>query len=453
MKKSFLIFSIIIFPFLTACHNSTSKEPEISFNENILEKAPTDDDLTFFITTDWHYLSNNLTDNGEAFQTFIHSGGGKLVQDMELITDAFSNEISEQQPEVLIISGDLTTNGEKQSHMDVAKKLDKIEESGTSVYVIPGNHDINNPWARAFKADRQYKVDTVNATEFSEIYSEFGYDDAISKDPSSLSYLATPSEDVWLLMLDTNQYQENETKGNPEISGEISKESLTWISASFDFAKEKGATIIPVMHHNLVDHNALLTTGYTVNNQIEVIDLLETHTTPFVLSGHIHAQDISSVKTNYGKMYDIATSSIAIYPQQYGVLHYQSKEQLFNYHTQKTNVEKWASKSGIDNKGFEQYSHDFFGESASDMIYEKLPDNDDLSKEEMQYLADTMELLNIRYFSGTEYLNEEDLLLDERFKLWQEIPNEFLKKYVQSIQTDQDSRDNLLEIKIVHHSF
>lgn len=438
MKKSFLILLFVIFLFLTACLNSTSEELEISFNESILAKAPTDQDLTFFVTTDWHYLSNNLTDNGEAFQTFIKSGDGKQLQDMDTIIEAFSNQIAVELPEVLLVSGDLTSNGEKQSHEDVAKKLNQIEKYGTSVYVIPGNHDIDNPWAREFKGEKQYKVDTVSATEFSQIYSDFGYKESISLDPSSLSYLATPSEDVWLLMLDTNQYNENATKGYPEISGEISDNTLTWIKACFDFAEEKGATIIPVIHHNLIDHNEALSHGYTLNNNLKISDLLQTYQTPLVLSGHIHAQDISSVKTDYGKMYDIATSALSVYPQQYGVLSY-SKSSL-DYQTVKVDA-------AIDQ--FDSYSKKYFSQFASDLVTENVIVSKNLSKEDVTYLAETMKILNIRFFSGTESLNAQDLMLDDRFKLWQEIPNDFLKKYVQSIQSDQDTQDNQLIIKLL----
>ena len=48
----------------------------------------------------------------------------------------------------VVISGDLTFNGEKQSHEALAKKLLAFEErTGLQVIVTNGNHDINNPKA------------------------------------------------------------------------------------------------------------------------------------------------------------------------------------------------------------------------------------------------------------------------------------------------------------------
>jgi 3',5'-cyclic AMP phosphodiesterase CpdA len=110
-------------------------------------------DIVFYTATDLHYLSKGLTDNGEAFNKFISSGDGKQLKYIDEIFNAFTYNIKTTKPDVLIISGDLTNNGEKQSHLDLAKKLKTIEESGTPVYVIPGNHDISNPYARGFKDD------------------------------------------------------------------------------------------------------------------------------------------------------------------------------------------------------------------------------------------------------------------------------------------------------------
>ena len=46
-----------------------------------------------------------------------------------------------QKADGLILSGDLTFNGEKKSHEELAEKFKKVEKSGAPVMVIPGNHD------------------------------------------------------------------------------------------------------------------------------------------------------------------------------------------------------------------------------------------------------------------------------------------------------------------------
>ena len=96
------------------------------------------------LMTDIHYLSQSLTDGGESFTRMVEHGDGKLVHYVEEITDAALDEVVNQKPDVLILAGDLTLEGEKESHEDLAKKLEQVEEAGIPVVVIPGNHDINN---------------------------------------------------------------------------------------------------------------------------------------------------------------------------------------------------------------------------------------------------------------------------------------------------------------------
>lgn len=90
-------------------------------------------------------------------------------------------------------------------------------------------HDINNPWACKFEKDKQLPTDTISPTDFSKIYSDFGYEDAISTDEFSLSYLAAPSSKVWLLMLDTAIYKTNMQQGNPTTEGGLTAGTLDWI--------------------------------------------------------------------------------------------------------------------------------------------------------------------------------------------------------------------------------
>lgn len=136
-------------------------------------------DLTFFVTNDIHYLAKNLTEDSETFNTFIEEGDGKELLYIEDLLEAFIGDIRLQSPDFLIVSGDLTTNGEKKSHQALAEKFKAIEALGTSVYVIPGNHDIENPWALKFQNNERYFVDTITEKEFNTIYNDFGYKSVI----------------------------------------------------------------------------------------------------------------------------------------------------------------------------------------------------------------------------------------------------------------------------------
>lgn len=166
-------------------------EEEDTFNPEII------------LATDVHYFAKELTDFGQAYQTMAEQGDGKLALYVWEITDAFLDEMVERKPQTLILSGDLTLEGERGSHEALASKLERVKEAGIQVLVIPGNHDINNPKAAAYKGSDAIPVVQTTPDDFREIYGEFGYQDAISCDPNSLSYMAeTPG---WYLAVDAGQ--------------------------------------------------------------------------------------------------------------------------------------------------------------------------------------------------------------------------------------------------------
>jgi 3',5'-cyclic AMP phosphodiesterase CpdA len=412
-------------------------------------------DIVFYTATDLHYLSKSLIDNGEAFNKFISSGDGKQLKYMDEILDAFTSNIKRAVPDVLIISGDLTNHGEKQSHLDLAQKLKTIEESGTSVYVIPGNHDILNPYARAFKGDKQYVTDYINYKDFSKIYADFGYEEAISKDDDSLSYLAAPSEDLWFLMLDTNKYKDNITLRSPQLEGELSQDTLSWIIKCSTLAEENGASIVTVMHHNILDHSEVIREGFTLDNNEEALKVFKDNNLNLVLSGHIHIQDICSDNNETSSIYDIASNSLAIYPHQYGILKYSSQDNSIDYNTARVDVEGWAKDKGIADENlnnFKKYSEAYFGRFAYDMASRQFAKASNYSENQIKSMSEIMRTLNLRYFAGTENLNSKDVVNSEGFKLLLNSPESFLKSYANSIVSDKNLDDNSLHMIINNKS-
>ena len=113
---------------------------------------------------------------------------------------------------------------------------------------------INNFHASGFSKNSSYPVETIGDHDFRELYGSFGYEQGVYQDPNSLSYISTLSEDVWLFMIDSNRYSNNNARLKSDASGSISKDSLKWLKACLEEAKTKGITPITVMHHNLLNH-------------------------------------------------------------------------------------------------------------------------------------------------------------------------------------------------------
>lgn len=447
MRKILLkprVFGFILLGLLVGCGPSEVL-PESTY---IFDGGST---LEIAIATDIHYLSASINDYGQAFDTFVASGDGKQLTNITAIMAAFVDDLKTSRPDLLIISGDLTTNGAKQSHLDLIDYLEVIEDQGTHVYVIPGNHDINNPWARGFSGDQQTATATIDDKDFRQMYGDFGFDEALLKDEETLSYLVTPSEDLWFLMLDTNRYSKNKSLGYPQADGEINLSTQAWIETCLALAAEKGATLVPVMHHNLLTHSEVIQAGYTLNNNEEVMALFMPHVNNLVLSGHIHIQDIASESRDGRTIYEIVTNALSVYPHQVGRLTYEPGEGEFTYQSAKVDVGGWAAKTGVEDANlvqFGRYAESYFEGFAYSLAYNRLIQDDTYSLDEIESMSEIIQTLNLRYFSGTEHLNASDLIHSRGYQLLAGSNLGFLKNYALSIVEDQDQADNYLNFHI-----
>ena len=129
-----------------------------------------------------------------------------MVEYLPELLEAFMDQVIEEHPSALVLSGDITMNGEKINHEELARGLMRVQDAGIPVLIVPGNHDINNPHAAVYFGEEKAETDPVTPEEFYNIYHMYGYDQAISRDDASLSYVYQLDERNRLLMLDTCQY-------------------------------------------------------------------------------------------------------------------------------------------------------------------------------------------------------------------------------------------------------
>lgn len=372
----------------------------------------------FIIASDLHYQSPLMTDFGEAFQNFVRNDDGKVVEYVDSITDAFLAETAGKQPDALILSGDLTQNGEKVNHEELAKKLRLLESQGVPVVVIPGNHDINHPSAASFEGTEKKKADNINAEEFYSIYREFGYDEAMDRDENSLSYIYQADERYWLMMLDSCQY-------DPEnkIGGRIRKETLLWMEKWLERAREEQVMVIPVAHHNLLKESTLYPEDCTLENAVQVIDLLEQYGLPVYISGHLHLQRVkkhgnggpSQAEESYG-IYEIVSDSMVIPPCQYGELRWQEDGSV-QYETCPVDVAGWAESQGITDENllnFPQYSGDFLIETVQNQVYGALSA---IPNDRKFHMAKLYGQINSAYCAGTA-VNRRDVKENQMYFYW-----------------------------------
>lgn len=409
-----------------------------------------DVDLKIAVTTDIHYLSPSITDSGPAFLRFTSGSGGKDLLHIDAIVDAFTRDLAAAPPDILVVTGDLTSNGEKESHRSLAAKFKKIEDLGIQVLVIPGNHDILNPWSRGFSGDKQVMAESVSPGEFRSIYRNFGFAEARSRDRASLSYVTAVSPGLWIMMLDSSLYRDNRMKGKPASNGLLSKETLLWIRDMMDEAKRNGARIVAAMHHSLIDHNPALTHGFTLDNADLVADTFDELGIHLTLSGHIHIQDAVSIETRNGTLYDIATNALSVYPNQYGMIAYDESEGVLDYFTREVDVEGWAQATRQTDPlvlRFEAESEAAFRASIRELFRNSLDADGKIIGSEEGLTIDKLATLNLLYYSGRENADAAGIADPEGYRLFLKSTSDFLPVYVQSILSETGLNDNSVRIR------
>lgn len=405
------------------------------------------EEISIFVVSDPHYFSPRLHDDGEAFSRFLHCSD-KLVHYSEEAMETLVWEIKEKKPDILLLTGDLTCNGEAESHRQMAEKFLAIEQAGTSVYVIPGNHDVLNPCARQYFEGTICETDTVTKEGFLDIYGEFGYLEAISRDTRSLSYLVAPSEDIWILMLDSAIYSYNMEKNTSVREGMLRESTLKWMEKCGKEAAAHNARLIAVMHHSLLHHSLLINDGYTILNSEDALKVFCRSGIELVLTGHIHLQDIEKGVWEGKPIYDIATSSLIVYPNQYGAIKYSPEGGLL-YQTCPLDVRAFALAHHLEEPellDFEETSRQFFVAQCCSEQNGELDKMEGLTEDERTKVRETISQMNLKYFSGFRNQRLEMYTQTEGFHILENLPPNFLQDYVKNMLNDDLPDHNVLNM-------
>ena len=290
--------------------------------------ALAEEELAIVHATDMHYFSPALHDGGPYFMEILEAGDGKVTHYSSELMQAFVRQMLTLMPDAIILTGDLTLNGEPQSHAELAAMLTPLKEAGIRVLALSGNHDAQaNAW---YITDNEaWVLEPLADDQFDDVYAAFGYDDALSRDTVSHSYVAELSPQVRVLLVDVN------TNGT---SGTVAQETLAWIESQLIAARDAGATVIAATHQPALIHNPMFTFGYVINNAGNLTALLRQYGVTLNLAGHLHMQHIAQEDG----LTEIVTSSLSVSPLQYGVIRVKGG-QLIDYATQVVDVSGWAA--------------------------------------------------------------------------------------------------------------
>ena len=406
-------------------------------------------EITIAVVTDIHYLDPSLMQNnaaaGAAFQAYL-AQDPKLIEYSDPIFRNILSKLSRERPDILLVPGDLTKDGEKVSHERVAYLLQQFAGHRTKVYVVPGNHDINNPHSAGYDGDETYPTPTVTPSEFVSIYSQFGYKNAKYRDSQSLSYICQISNKLWILGIDACKYGEN--AGSPEISGAINPGTMEWIQQHMAEANSKGIRVLALMHHNIVEHytgQSILDPGFVVDNWQQTAETLRDAGIKVLFTGHYHANDVVKYEGGKDILYDIETGSPVNTPSPYRLVNLE--ENSIRIKTEYVTDIDVIMPGGLD---FVTYSNLFFQQHFDVYFTYFLMYQYSMPSDAAAFVASLFRKAIMAHYAGDETISAEEYALVQYVS--QNISAE-LGNMLMLLWTDLQPGDNELRFKISNWDF
>lgn len=294
--------------------------------------------LELAVMSDIHYFPKEYIGSPDGYNyRCTVDNDRKLIEYADEIIDAALEDIAQKAPAFLILPGDLAMSGQYEAHVQVAAKLKRLEQAGTQVYVIPGNHDISQEeTAISFSvpdnsitrevAGETYTVDEIvpvkgtTVSDFRSVYADFGYgedDKIISRRESDLSYAVQLNSGYRLIAIDANIYNGEYYANEKALSGDLMK----WVTAQVEACLDAGDIPLAMMHYNIIEkypgQSVVMGNNYLPDRK-KVTNSLANCGLEYLFTGHSHANEITGLTTSKGNtIFEVCTGSLLLHGSPY----------------------------------------------------------------------------------------------------------------------------------------
>lgn len=224
----------------------------------------------------------------------LHISKSDFDEEMFMLAVA---EINELQPDMIILTGDITNNGYYKQFKQATKYLAMFEPP---LFAVPGNHDARN----------------LGYQTFEELIGE-------------RSWKLTVGDDFTVIGLDSSTPDES--------SGDIGRPQHLWLEHQLDECVINENFTIVVLHHHVIPIPQTGRERNVLSDSGDILKTLTTHEVDLVLSGHKHVPNIWKINetlianagslcseklrgknTNSYNVYNISEDEIEIYLHKVG---------------------------------------------------------------------------------------------------------------------------------------
>jgi predicted MPP superfamily phosphohydrolase len=302
MRKFFLFALVLMLALLAAAGLTACKKPKALTEQQKAAAEATE--IEFIFASDTHHMSETGEIVDYRYPSFVarEQNSQKMNFISRAIFRTFCDEVIASGVKLLLIGGDLSETEAEVSHLEIAAELRRVEQHGVTVYVIPGNHDIdiNQTPPHIYTAEGTTPITGVTRERFAEIYADFGYSGTKQYGGDALSYSVDLNEKYTLIACD-------------DISVEYSEDHINWLAGEVKAAKDAGKAPLLMLHRPVGERFVGLyetlkiapSTGYfgQADNNYFKTKMAEAGLT-YILSAHVHTNDTMKVAANEEKTYN-----------------------------------------------------------------------------------------------------------------------------------------------------
>ena len=251
------------------------------------------------LLSDTHVMAPELlVEEGTAWYNYLDSDRKLIEYSRELFDVVIANIKDNIRPGLVLITGDLTKDGELLSHEYVVKKLDELKAIGIQTLVIPGNHDRGAHYnANYYIGDHTTPAEVATNEQFAKFYANYGYGETSERDSASLSYICEPIAGMAIIGIDSGTDGTVRWLRGPEAGA----------GSFLEFGPGKTLSGLETSSVNDCENvrNRLADAGIGV-----------------ILTGHFHTSDIlKEFNADLTKeIYDVSTGALSSFPCDYRIL-------------------------------------------------------------------------------------------------------------------------------------
>ena len=381
----------------------------------LLLLAPALAETRLMVVSDIHHLAKPLYEGSALFLRALRAGDGKFSQHGDELLKALEAETAAQRPDALIVTGDLSFNGERASHEALAAAFARIEAGGVPVWVIPGNHDINVAAPVGFNGDSYYRTDSVTPEQFAEIYADFLLPAASG---ANLSYAVPIDDRLWVAMTDVSFYE-----GMAQTFGVFTAGHRDWLEAVLKRALDAGAEVVTATHHSLLKHTDFSVESYVMLANDAMAALARKYGLRLNLSGHLHVQHIL---TEDG-LTDAALGAFCAWPHRFALVTL-SDDGALSY-------EARALSEAFLPEAFMDQSRAWYLDVSTEKTRAYIADIP-VTDAEREAMAAYAAKFNLAYFSGTYDADDPAWRTDPAYALWQAQADNPFWQYMELVMNE-----------------